>query len=519
MKLHWKILLWMVAGALVGAGFQQVLTAPAWLGAVLTDAPEGGVRVESVTKDLLPKGRTPGEKLMSGDRLTQLVLFKGIEGREQVIAIESVEQLESRLDEIDVGIVASLTVAEGGARTVALAMQPAALSESPWLSRDRWLTPFRFIADIFMRLLKMLIVPLVITSIITGVAGLGGGKDFGRMGSKTLGYYMLTSLLAAGLGLTLVTIMSPGTGAELGLAPSGAFTESRESLWEIFRRMVPENIFTAFSDNSKMLQIIFFSILFGFFITRVSEEHRKAVLGFFDGAFHVVMALAGFVMHLVPYGVFALVVKVVGETGFGVFKPLLYYMLTVFIALLLHAGVTLPLLLRFVGKISPIRWFKAMTPALMTAFSTSSSSMTLPVTLETIEERGEVSNRTTSFVAPLGATVNMDGTALYECIGVIFLAQYYSGDAALAIGDMVIVVIAALLASIGAAGIPSAGLVMMLTILSALDLPLEGAALLLAVDRPLDMCRTVVNVWSDTCGSAIIASSEGEELVASIRKG
>lgn len=233
---------------------------------------------------------------------------------------------------------------------------------------------------------------------------------------------------------------------------------------------------------------------------------RQAVVDHGDGTYTT------FVLKLIPYGVFALLVKVVGETGFGLFRPLGLYMLTVLAALLLHSLVTLPVLLRFVGRISPLRWAHAMGPALMTAFSTSSSSMTLLVNLETVEHRGKVSNKTTSFVLPLGATINMDGTALYECIGVIFLAQYYETVSGfeLTLGKQVLVVFMALMASVGAAGIPSAGLVMMLTILGALGLPVEGAALLLAVDRPLDMLRTVVNVWSDSSGAAIIARSEGE---------
>ncbi|MEO0652619.1 MAG: dicarboxylate/amino acid:cation symporter, partial [Planctomycetota bacterium] len=181
-------------------------------------------------------------------------------------------------------------------------------------------------------------------------------------------------------------------------------------------------------------------------------------------------------------------------------------------ALVIHCAVTLPLLLKFVGGISPLGWLRAMSPALMTAFSTSSSSMTLPVSLETVEKHGKVSNRITSFTLPLGATINMDGTALYECIGVVFLAQYYAtaGAEPLTLAQQGLIVVLALMASIGAAGIPSAGLVMMLTILAALKLPVEGAALLLAVDRPLDMLRTMTNVWSDSCGAAIIARSEGE---------
>jgi proton glutamate symport protein len=265
-----------------------------------------------------------------------------------------------------------------------------------------------------------------------------------------------------------------------------------------------------------MLKIIFFALLLGVFITKAGAPHSERIREFFESFFAVMMKMAEGVLALLPYGVFALLVKVVARTGFAVFEPLLLYMGTVAAALLIHACVTLPALLKFVGGISPRRWMKAMSPALMTAFSTSSSSMTLPVTLRSVEERGKVSNKVTSFTLPLGATINMDGTALYECIGVIFLAQYYGslpGGEMLTFTQQGFIVVMALMASIGAAGIPSAGLVMMLTILSALGLPLEGAALLLAVDRPLDMMRTVVNVWSDSCGAAIIARSEGETAV------
>ena len=286
-----------------------------------------------------------------------------------------------------------------------------------------------------------------------------------------------------------------------------------QSFVDVIRRMVPTNVVEAMGDNGAMLSLIFFALLFGYFITRAEEPHRSGVKGLVDAIFAVMLRMAQGVLSLLPYGVFCLLIRVVAETGFGVFKPLFIYMLTVLAALAVHACLTLPAVLKFAGRLSPRGWFKAMSPALMTAFSTSSSSMTLPVTLETVEKRGRVSNKVTSFTLPLGATINMDGTALYECIGVIFLAQYYAstGDFELTLAKQAMVVIMALLASIGAAGIPSAGLVMMLTILAALGLPLEGAALLLAVDRPLDMLRTVVNVWSDSCGAAVIARSEGEE--------
>ena len=390
------------------------------------------------------------------------------------------------------------------------------LGLDPAGARARWIGPFAFAADLFMALLRMLIVPLVGTSILVGVAGLGGGRELGRLGAKTFAYYVGTSVLAIGIGQVLVTAFAPGEGARLGLAPTpGDTLVGSVSFVDQLRGIVPTNFFAALTDNGSMLQLIFGALLFGVFLGRAPEPHRGRVLGFFESLLAVIMALAEGILKLIPYGVFALLVKVVADTGFAVFRPLLAYMALVTAALALHALVTLPLILRFVGRVSPLRWARAMAPALVTAFSTSSSSLTLPVSLETVESRGRVSNKITSFTLPLGATVNMDGTALYECVGVIFLAQVYAGldpSYTLTLADQGLVVLMALMASIGAAGIPSAGLVMMLTILGALGLPLEGAALLLAVDRPLDMLRTVVNVWSDTCGAAVVARSEGEAL-------
>ncbi|MHC4837106.1 MAG: dicarboxylate/amino acid:cation symporter [Planctomycetota bacterium] len=382
--------------------------------------------------------------------------------------------------------------------------------------RARWLTPFVMAADIFMRLLKMLIVPLVLSSIVTGVAGISGGREFGRLGAKTMGYYMTTSMLAIVTGLLAINLTRPGVDAPLNLTVPEVFAPGEgSSFLDILQRMVPPNVFSALSDNGQMLQIIVFALLVGFFIGRLASPHKERMQDFFSSAFELMMAVATAVLKLIPYGVFALVAKVVGETGFEVFKPLLYYMGVVAAALLFHALVVLPLLLKFVGGISPIAWFKAMTPALMTAFSTSSSSITLPATMEAAEHRGGISNKHTSFVLPLGATINMDGTALYECVGVIFLSQYYAstGDFDLTIGKQVFIVMTALFASIGAAGIPSAGLIMMTAILSALGLPTEGALMLLAIDRPLDMMRTMVNVWSDSCGAALIAKSEGDAIL------
>ncbi|NQU48974.1 MAG: dicarboxylate/amino acid:cation symporter [Planctomycetes bacterium] len=388
----------------------------------------------------------------------------------------------------------------------------------PDCQRATWIQPFAMVAQIFMSLLKMLIVPLILTSIVTGVASLGSGKDFGRLGGKTLLYYMTTSLLAIMTGLIAVNIFQPGTNAKLGLQIPDKFEPAAGSSFaDVLTRMVPSNIFEALGQNGQMLQIIVFALIFGFFAARTPAPHGPRVIDFFKSAFEIMMRMADWVLSLIPYGVFALMVKVVGETGLEPFKDLLLFMLLVTGTLLVHAMITLPIMLKVLGGLSPIKWAKAMSPALMTAFSSSSSSMTLPVSMEAAERRGGVSNRITSFVLPLGATINMDGTALYECVGVIFLSQYYAAHSVafdLTLGMQFFVVITALLASVGAAGIPSAGLVLKAMILKALGLPDDGVLLLLAIDRPLDMLRTTVNVWSDSCGAAIIGRSEGDKILA-----
>jgi Na+/H+-dicarboxylate symporter len=498
LKTHWKILAWLLLGAVVGGALQLFVEARAISGIAVADG-DGGARVTRA-----------GKGLEAGDVISEVVRRRGSSDEERVPVTDAASYGEA-VATSDVGDVLWHRLATGKLEPVTLDMDPS----SP---RALWIRPFAFVADVFLRLLKMLIVPLILTSIITGVVGVGSGRDLRRLGIKTFAYYIATSLLAIVLGLVLVNTIRPGVGARLGLAMDDRFSEvSETSFLDVILRMVPENVFEAFGANINMLQVIFFALLFGYFILRVEGKHQESLKGFFEAAFEVTMKLAEFVLSLIPYGVFCLLVKVVASTGFGVFEPLLVYMVTVTLALVLHAVVTLPILLKVLARISPLKWAKAMSPALITAYSTSSSSMTLPVSLDVVEKRGGISNRIVSFVQPLGATINMDGTALYECIGVIFLSQYYaslSPELTLTLGDQVLVVFMALTASIGAAGIPSAGLIMMVTILSALDLPVEGAALLLAVDRPLDMLRTLVNVWSDTCGSAVVARSEGEVPLA-----
>jgi len=379
---------------------------------------------------------------------------------------------------------------------------------------------FDFVGKLFLNALKMLIVPLILSSIIVGVSGLGSG-NLGRLGGKTIGYYAMTSLFAILVGLILVNLIQPGVvdGDPKEVFGFSADVQSLEAkigdkdggdVVDVFLRMIPTNVVAA-AAAGQMLGLIFFGLLYGFFITRLPENLAKTQSSFFEGVFEIMMRITDLIMRFAPIGVFALVAKTVASTGLDAFVPLALFFLTVVLALGTHFLVVLPLLLYFIGGVSPIRHYSAMGSALLTAFSTASSSATLPVTMECVEKNAGVSNRVTSFVLPLGATVNMDGSALYECVAAMFIAQAYGLD--LTFGTQFLVVSLALLTSIGVAGIPAASLVAIAIILGAVGLPLEGIGLILAVDRILDMMRTTVNVFSDSCGAVIIARSEGETHV------
>jgi len=280
------------------------------------------------------------------------------------------------------------------------------------------------LGDIFLRGLRMVIVPLIVSSIITGVTGIGSAENLGRLSLKTFSYYIGTSLLAILTGLVLVNIISPGAGAELGLQKIPDELQANvDKLGDTLLGIIPTNPLAVMVEG-KMLPIIFFSLLFGFFITRTSDPYRKQLTNLFQGFFEVMMRITHFIILFTPVGVFAIIAKIVAQTGFDVFIPLGNYMLTVVLALGFHALITLPLILYFIGGISPAAHFKAMSAALLTAFSTSSSSATLPLTMESMEKNAGVSNKVTSFVLPLGATINMDGTALYECVAAMFACEY-----------------------------------------------------------------------------------------------
>jgi Na+/H+-dicarboxylate symporter len=368
-----------------------------------------------------------------------------------------------------------------------------------------------WMGTLFLKALKMLIIPLILSSLISGVVNIGSGGALGRLGLKTLAYYLTTSVLAIVTGLLFVNLFQPGVGANLNLARQVEGVIGHRPLSETLLNIIPENIFAAFTQ-SDMLAIIFFAILFGYFSTRVAAKHSEVIAGFFNAVFEVMMAITLFVIRFTPLGVFGIVSNIVAQQDdlLSLVQSMGKYMGVVLLGLAVHASFSLPVLLRLVGKADPRKHLKAMSTPLLTAFSTASSGATLPLTMEAVEHRSGVSNKISSFTLPLGATVNMDGTALYECVVAIFIAQAYGID--LSLGQQAIVVITALLASIGAAGIPMAGLVMISVVLTAVGLPLEGIGLILAVDQLLDMFRTTVNVWSDTCGAVIVAKSEGEEL-------
>ncbi|GFO82519.1 MAG: glutamate:proton symporter [Methyloceanibacter sp.] len=378
---------------------------------------------------------------------------------------------------------------------------------------------FAFVGAIFLNALKMIIVPLITSSIIVGVAGIGSGGNIGALGWRTLLFYAVTTLAAILIGLIVINTVAPGyvdgepAGAILALdAPPEDISEKIEGkgagdVAELFKRMVPPNIVKAAAEG-QMLGLIFFSILFGYFMTHLQHEDAEPLFKFWNGVFQVMMKMTELIMKFAPIGVFGLVAAVVVETGFAAARPLAVFALAVVAALLLHSVVTLPLLLRFIGRVKPFATMRAMSPALLTAFSTSSSSATLPVTMDTLEKKVGVSNEVSSFVLPLGATVNMNGTALYECAAAMFLAQAYGLE--LTFGVQFTIVTIALLTSIGVAGVPSASLVAIAIILTAVGLPVEAIGVLMVFDRVLDMCRTSVNIWGDACCATIIARLRGE---------
>lgn len=381
------------------------------------------------------------------------------------------------------------------------------------------ITACGFVGTIFLNALKMVVVPLIASSIIHAMLGLGGSAAATRMGARAIAYYLLTCLLAVVTGLLMVDLIEPGiidgqpAHERLGLSVATAELSGKlgnsgmADIVGVFQRMVPANIVEA-AAKGDLLGVVFFCLVFGFFAGRLAPALLDTQKHFWDGIRNAMLGVTGFVMRFAPIGVFALVTKTVSATGWGAIKPLALLFVAVIGGLAVHLLINLPLTLWLLGRASPTKHFRAMTPALLTAFSSSSSVATLPVTLDCLQNRAGISPRVTSFVLPLGASINLDGSALYECAVAMFIAQAYGVD--LSFSTQFLIVLMATVTSMGVAGIPSASLVAIAVILTTIGLPLEGLGVILAVDRVLDMCRTAVNVFGDSCGAVVVARLEGE---------
>lgn len=390
-----------------------------------------------------------------------------------------------------------------------------------WIGEDKGLFGITYFSildvfgTIFLNALTLIVVPLVSSSIITGVARIGNEKSFGRLGGKMFAFYLGTSLLAILIGLFFVNVISPGASiAAQNAKPSSEITLTAQTEGQtavnFLMQIIPPNIVDVFSQGH-MLGLICFSLVFGFVISKIDPQPSAILQGFWQGLFQSMIRITQIIMKFLPYGVFCLVAKTFAVTGFQSLQSLALFFVTTLAGLAAFMFIGLPLLLKLIGRVNPIRHFKAMSPALITAFSTSSSSATLPITIDCVEKRSGVSNRICSLVVPLGTSINMSGSALYECVAALFVAQAY--DIHISIATQFIVVFLALITSIGVAGIPSASLVAIIIILRVIGLPAEGIGLFIAVDRILDMCRTTVNVFSDSCCAVLVARSEGEDVL------
>ncbi|MDO8342925.1 MAG: dicarboxylate/amino acid:cation symporter [Cellvibrio sp.] len=360
------------------------------------------------------------------------------------------------------------------------------------------------IGQIFVASLKLLVVPLVFVSLVCGAASLGGHSRMGALATKTVLLYLLTTALAIALAIGIALIVEPGAGVDMAVA-SNFTTPTAPSVKDTFINIFPSNPIQAMAEGN-MLQVIVFSILFGVAISRTSGEIGKSMATFFAHLNEVVLKMVMLLMQLAPYGVFCLLVKLFSSLGFGAILDLAKYFFTVLFVLLLHAFGVYGALLTLVTQLNPVVFFKKMWKVVVFAFSTASSNATLPITLRTVEHDLGVDNKIASFSVPLGATINMDGTAIMQGVATVFIAQAYNID--IGIAGYLMVILTATLASVGTAGVPGVGLVTLAMVLQSVGLPVEGIALIIGVDRFLDMVRTAVNVTGDAAVSVIVGNSE-----------
>ncbi|NCN42152.1 dicarboxylate/amino acid:cation symporter [bacterium] len=359
--------------------------------------------------------------------------------------------------------------------------------------------------QVFLRALQMLVVPIVLISLVCGTAGLGDIKQLGRIGGKTVLLYLMTTAVAVTTGLIVAGIVDPGAGFELTTAATFTATEA-PPLVDTLVNIVPKNPMAALAEG-EMLQIIFFAILFGLAMTLTGKPGER-ILAVFTDLNEVVMKLVGMVIRVSPIGVFCLISKVFAEQGFDAILPLAKYFFTILFVLLFHLFITYSAILKFLGKLSPVMFFRKFYEVMVFGFSTASSNATIPVTLEVVEHRLGVKKIISSFTVPLGATINMDGTAIMQGVATVFVAQAYGVD--LTMVQYMTVILTATLASIGTAGVPGVGLIMLSMVFQQVGLPIEGIGIIMAVDRLLDMVRTAVNVSGDAAISCVVAKSEGQ---------
>lgn len=380
---------------------------------------------------------------------------------------------------------------------------------------------FDLIGTLFLNALKLIVVPLVTASIITGAARVGADHSFKSLGLKTFSAFVGNLLIAILIGFGFVTLMAPGEGLNISSVAdidaslltqfqSQAQADNFEKVTQVFYNLIPSNIFAAAAQGN-LLGLIFFCMVFGFFITKIDAHAASVMLNFWKGMLEIMMKITHLIMRILPLGVFGLVAAVVAKSGLDSFTSVGHFTLTMVLALTAYGCIALPLILKFVGGLSPVAHLRAMAPALFTAFTTSSSAATLPTTLECLEERAKVSNRVCSFVIPLGSSINLAASALYVCVAVIFIAQAYHIEMTPATQLMVIMM--SFLLAFGTAGIPSGCLISVLAILQSMGIPSEAIGLLWAVERVLDMYRTSLNVWGNTCCGVLVAHFDGEKGV------
>lgn len=360
------------------------------------------------------------------------------------------------------------------------------------------------LGQLFLNLIKMLVVPLVFISIILGVAGLGDPKKLGRIGVKTIGYFLITTAVALLIALAVAYTMKPGLAGNFDTGNAEFEATDAPPVVDTLLNIIPTNPIDSMSSGN-MLQVIAFAIFIGFALAVLGQK-TQGIYRLVEQGNEIMMYLVNVIMKVAPYGAFALIASAIGKLGWDAFQVMGMYFLAVLIALFIHAGLTYGTSVSLLGKMNPIKFFKGFAPAMSVAFSTSSSSATLPVSMSTAQKNLKVPESISSFVQPVGATVNMDGTAIMQGVATVFIAQVYGYD--LSVGAILTVILTAVLASIGTAGVPGVGLIMLAMVLKAVGLPVEGIALIIGVDRLLDMTRTAVNITGDASCALYVAQSE-----------